>query len=141
MQMSSWLCLEEVNRECKNKNYPSCDHLKKIISSEKEAVAEVASIIGLVKEHDCKNSQAPLLPQLSSVLSENEDLNNLVLAISKESDWSLEHRVFVLQELKKKSKGKDLISSQAQVALVNFQKATDAFGKIRVPASQPKAKP
>ncbi len=130
--LASWLCLENVNDRCENKNYKACNDLKENLKETSYTTATTESLIGLVMEAECKNSHDLSLISFQKILEGNESLKNLVLALSSESEWSSERRLASLRQLSFDSEANvsRLVQRRAQMVLLDKSKNVEDSLKL-----------
>ena len=120
IEIASWMCLEEVESECAVKNYNSCDDLKTNFKRNSMTGLTTDSVIALIKEKDCAKDSSISMLYFHEFFEENPLVQDLVGAISKESNWSKEKRLDTLRKLAFSISATRSIRHRAQMALLEM---------------------
>jgi uncharacterized RDD family membrane protein YckC len=124
-EFSAWMCLEELDDNCENRHYSSCDDLKEELRSTKYEVVSTEEVIALLKEGECKKSHEVNLLTFQSAFEEQEGLRNFALAVSSDSHWDQQKKISVLRSLAfdREQAGSRLVQRRALMSLI--EKTTD----------------
>jgi uncharacterized RDD family membrane protein YckC len=99
MELSAWMCHEELDRKCTQEAYESCETLKSQVAQTKSAHSGLFVALALIREKECRHTSALDERQYLSMLEDHKDVLQYVKAISKDSNLSNEDRSLALQDL------------------------------------------
>jgi len=132
--LAAWMCLEQVEDRCENRTYAACDNLKETLQVAHFSNANSEAAIGLAEEGDCKKSDDFPFFAFHAILEDNPGLKDLILALSRDSDWNEDKRLDVLRHLSfsDEHSGNRVVQRRALLALLSrsgdvndFKKAAD----------------
>lgn len=130
IDMASWMCLEEIEKNCAVKEYASCNDLKLRLKKNSMTGLTTDSVLALVKEKDCRKDVGFSLLFFHEFFQDNPLVRELVGAISSDSDWSTERRLKVLRQLSFSTEASRSVRHRAQLALAEMSHENEDVKKI-----------
>lgn len=99
LELSAWMCHEELDRKCTQEAYDSCETLKSQSAQANSKNSGVFAALALIREKECRHTGAITDRQYAEMLEDHKDVLQYVKAISKNSILSNEERSHLLQDL------------------------------------------
>jgi uncharacterized RDD family membrane protein YckC len=99
MELAAWVCHEELDRSCSAEAIEACEDLKTSFKAGKSPVQESFIALALIREKECRKTDAIQFMQFQAIFRERKDVSDYVRAISSESDLNVEQKHQILENL------------------------------------------
>lgn len=99
LELSAWVCHEEMDRHCSGDAIEACENLKDSVLQSQKSFKDAFVTMALVREMECRKTNALQLSQLEKLFKGEPDLLNFLKATSRQSSWEPSERLKKLREL------------------------------------------